>query len=140
LLKGFKERPIGIFDSGVGGLTVMKEIICQLPKENILYLGDTARVPYGTRSPETVLRYSLENASFLIARGVKILVVACNTSSSVALPSLREKYPLPIIGVVEPGARAAAQMSRWSKGCRPDEPSEKNCGDRNRNNHTKRFL
>jgi glutamate racemase len=115
LLKGFRERPIGIFDSGVGGLTVMKEIICQLPKENILYLGDTARVPYGTRSPETVLRYSHENASFLIARGVKILVVACNTSSSVALPSLREKYPLPIIGVVEPGARAAAQMSRQKK-------------------------
>ena len=113
--KGFSERPIGIFDSGVGGLTVMKEIMRQLPEEHILYLGDTARVPYGTRSPETVLRYSHENARFLIARDIKILVVACNTSSSIALLSLGEKCPVPVIGVVDPGARAAVRVSRKKK-------------------------
>jgi glutamate racemase len=106
------EKPVGIFDSGVGGLTVMKEIIQHLPDEHILYLGDTARVPYGTRSPETVLRYSFENAGFLISRGIKILIVACNTSSAVSLDLLREKFPVPVIGVVEPGARAAVERTR----------------------------
>lgn len=106
------DKPIGIFDSGVGGLTVMKEIIKHLPDENILYLGDTARVPYGTRSPETVSRYSLENAGFLISRGIKILVVACNTSSAVSIDLLREKLPVPVIGVVEPGARAAVETTK----------------------------
>ena len=101
------EMPIGIFDSGVGGLTVMKEIMELLPYENILYLGDTARVPYGTRSAETVTKYSLENMKFLMSRGIKILVVACNTSSSVSLDLLRDNFPGTVVGVVEPGAKAA---------------------------------
>lgn len=107
--------PIGIFDSGVGGLTVMKEIVSRLPGEDILYLGDTARVPYGVRSPETVLKYSIENTEFLISVGIKLLVVACNTSSAVSLEVLRKKFPLPVIGVVEPGARAAVHMTRTKK-------------------------
>lgn len=107
--------PIGIFDSGVGGLTVMKEIIRLLPEEDILYLGDTARVPYGTRSPETVSRYSLENARFLVSKGIKILVVACNTSSAVSLDLLRKESPVPVIGVVEPGARAAVEKTNLKR-------------------------
>jgi glutamate racemase len=107
--------PIGIFDSGVGGLTVMKEIIREMPDENIIYLGDTARVPYGTRSPETVIKYSLENALFLMSRGIKVLVVACNTSSSVSLPLLKDSLPVPVVGVVEPGARAAVAATRNKK-------------------------
>lgn len=89
----------------------MKEIVRLLPSENILYLGDTARVPYGTRSSETVIKYSLQNAEYLIGHGIKLLVVACNTASSVALADLSAKYDLPVIGVVEPGARAAAAIS-----------------------------
>lgn len=106
------ERAIGVFDSGVGGLTVFKEIMRQLPGEELVYLGDTARVPYGTKSPPTVLRYALEAASFLVERGVKMLVVACNTASSVALPALEERFSLPVIGVIEPGARRAAALTR----------------------------
>lgn len=109
------KRPIGIFDSGVGGLTVLKEIIKELPSENIIYLGDTARVPYGTRSPELVTKYSLENARFLMSKEIKILVVACNTSSSISLPSLVKNSSVPVIGVVEPGARAAVARSRTRK-------------------------
>ena len=96
---------IGLFDSGVGGLTVCKEIIRQLPGENLIYLGDTARVPYGTKSAGTVERYALEAAGFLVDRGIKLLVVACNTASAVALPALRARFQLPVIGVIEPGAR-----------------------------------
>lgn len=107
-----EEMPIGIFDSGVGGLTVMKEIIKQLPDEHIVYLGDTARVPYGVRSPETVLKYSTENARFLMSVGIKIIVIACNTSSAVSLDMMRESFPIPVIGVVEPGARAAVKMTK----------------------------
>ncbi len=107
--------PIGIFDSGVGGLTVMREIVRQLPEEHIIYLGDTARVPYGVRSPETVSRYSFENASFLISKGIKILVVACNTSSAVSLEMLRRRFPVPVAGVVEPGARAAVTNTKSKK-------------------------
>ncbi len=102
-----RHRAIGIFDSGVGGLTVCKEIIRQLPGENLVYLGDTARVPYGTKSPQTVQRYALEAAAFLVDQGVKLLVVACNTASAVALPLLRERFQLPVIGVIEPGAKRA---------------------------------
>lgn len=105
------DMPIGIFDSGVGGLTVMKEIIEKLPHENIIYMGDTARVPYGIRSSDTVRRYSLENAHFLLSKGVKLLVVACNTSSAVSLDLLREKLAIPVIGVVEPGAKAAVKIT-----------------------------
>ncbi len=109
------EMPIGIFDSGIGGLTVMKEITRLLPEEDIIYLGDTARVPYGIRSPETVRKYSLENAYFLMSRGIKILVIACNTSSSVSLDLLSEKLPVPVTGVVGPGARAAASATKLKR-------------------------
>jgi glutamate racemase len=106
-----EKLPIGIFDSGVGGLTVFKEIINLLPYEDIVYLGDTARVPYGTRSPQTVVKYSQENTRFLIAQGIKVLVVACNTSSAVSLPALTQEHALPIIGVIEPGARRASEVT-----------------------------
>lgn len=109
------DMPIGVFDSGVGGLTVMKEIISALPDEHVIYLGDTARVPYGGRSSETVRRYSAENAKALVSRGIKLLVVACNTSSAVSLEMLREQLNIPVIGVVEPGARAAVQITRRKK-------------------------
>lgn len=109
------EKPIGIFDSGVGGLTVLKEIEKLLPHENILYLGDTARVPYGIRSPETVIKYSIECANFLYKRGIKILVVACNTSSSISLPILKERLDIPVLGVIEPGVKAALKATKNKK-------------------------
>jgi glutamate racemase len=103
---------IGVFDSGVGGLTVLRALIADLPAEDFLYLGDTARLPYGTKSAETVARYSVRAAEALVARGIKALVVACNTASSSALPALRARFPqLPVIGVIEPGARAACEAS-----------------------------
>lgn len=105
-------RAIGIFDSGVGGLTVFKEIAQRLPDETLIYLGDTARVPYGTKSVDTVKRYAVEAADFLVAQGVKLLVVACNTASAVAMTALRERYDLPVVGVIEPGARKAAQSQQ----------------------------
>jgi glutamate racemase len=105
-------RPIGVFDSGIGGLTVVKALRDLLPNENIVYLGDTARVPYGPKSPETVQRYAVELAGMLIRKNAKALVVACNTVSSVALPLLTRKFSVPIIGVIEPGARAALQATR----------------------------
>jgi glutamate racemase len=108
-----KEKlPIGIFDSGVGGLTVFKEVIGLLPGEDIIYLGDTARVPYGTRSPQTVIKYSQEVTGFLLRQGIKLLVVACNTSSAVSLPSLQRQNEIPVIGVIEPGARWAAEVTQ----------------------------
>lgn len=105
-------RPIGVFDSGIGGLTVVKALRDMLPNENILYLGDTARVPYGPKSPETVQRYAVELAEMLMRRNSKALVVACNTVSSVALPLLTKKFSAPVIGVIEPGARAALEATR----------------------------
>src|SRR5512133_823110 len=105
-------RPIGVFDSGIGGLTVVKALRDLLPNENIFYLGDTARVPYGPKSPDTVQRYALELAHMLMQKNTKALVVACNTVSSVALPLLTRKFPVPVIGVIEPGARAALQATR----------------------------
>jgi glutamate racemase len=103
---------IGVFDSGVGGLTVLKEIVRLMPGEHTIYLGDTARVPYGTRSASTIRKYALQTTGFLVSKGVKMLVVACNTSAAVALPTLRRHFPgLPVIGVIEPGARAAAAAS-----------------------------
>lgn len=105
-------RPIGVFDSGIGGLTVVKALRDRLPNETIVYLGDTARVPYGPKSPETVQRYALELANMLIQKNAKAVVVACNTVSSVALPLLTRKFSLPVIGVIEPGARAALQATR----------------------------
>lgn len=104
--------PIGVFDSGIGGLTVVRELMRQLPNESIIYFGDTARVPYGPKSPDTVLRYSREITSFLRDQGVKAVVVACNTATAHALAALREEYELPIVGVIEPGSRAAARATR----------------------------
>ena len=106
------ERPIGVFDSGVGGLTVLRALRAELPAESFLYLGDTARLPYGTKSVHTVVRYALQAADALVARDIKCLVVACNTASAAALPAMRARYGmLPVIGVVEPGARAACAIS-----------------------------
>ncbi|HEY8520731.1 MAG TPA: glutamate racemase [Gammaproteobacteria bacterium] len=106
------ELPIGVFDSGVGGLTVLRAIRAALPAESVVYLGDTARVPYGTKSPASVQRYSLQASDQLVRRGIKLLVVACNTASALALPQIRAHLaPLPVIGVVEPGARAAVAAS-----------------------------
>lgn len=105
-------QAIGIFDSGVGGLTVLRELTKTLPQEDTIYFGDTARVPYGTKSPDTVVRYSQEIASFLIKRDIKLLVVACNTASAVALPTLRRSLPVPVVGVIEPGAKRAAEVTR----------------------------
>ena len=107
-----KDKPIGIFDSGVGGLTVVKEVIRHLPNESIIYLGDTARVPYGIKSPETVIKYSRQNTNFLKERGIKLLVAACNTSSAVSLSILREETDISVIGVIEPGARAAVRNTK----------------------------
>ncbi|HTT03979.1 MAG TPA: glutamate racemase [Steroidobacteraceae bacterium] len=105
--------PIGVFDSGVGGLTVLAALCARLPRERFVYLGDTARLPYGTKSPDTVVRYALQAADALVRRGVKALVIACNTASAVALPAMAERYgPLPLLGVVEPGAAAAAAATR----------------------------
>lgn len=103
--------PIGVFDSGIGGLTVVRELMRQLPEEDIIYFGDTARVPYGPKSPETVTRYAHEITSYLRDQGVKNVVVACNTATAHAVDSLREHFELPITGVIEPGARAAVRAS-----------------------------
>ncbi len=103
---------IGVFDSGIGGLTVAAEIARQLPHEDIIYLGDTARLPYGTRSPETVKRYALRAVSLLLRYPIKALVVACNTASAYALGELRTKTELPVLGVIDPGARAAVETTR----------------------------
>jgi glutamate racemase len=104
--------PIGVFDSGMGGLTVVREMISQLPNESIIYFGDTARVPYGPKSPDTVLRYSREITTYLRGEGIKALVVACNTATAHALPALRREFDIPIIGVIGPGARAAAAVTK----------------------------
>lgn len=104
--------PIGIFDSGIGGLTVAHEVMRQLPHESLIYFGDTARVPYGPKSPETVRRYSREIVGFLRDQGVKSIVIACNTATAHALEALREEQSLPVLGVVEPGARAALAATR----------------------------
>jgi glutamate racemase len=106
------DAPIGIFDSGMGGLTVMRALMARLPNERFVYLGDTARLPYGTKSADTVSRYAVQAAGHLVKRGIKLLVVACNTASGVALPALREAFaPLPVIDVIAPGAQAALAAS-----------------------------
>ena len=106
---------IGVFDSGVGGLTVLRALMERLPSESTVYLGDTARVPYGTKSAEVVVRYSLGNARFLLERGIKLLVVACNTASAVGLDALRAELDIPVLGVIEPGAIAAAARTRTKR-------------------------
>lgn len=110
-----KDAPIGVFDSGVGGLTVAREIMRQIPNEKIVYFGDTARVPYGSKSKETVTRYSKQIVRFLQTHGVKTIVVACNTASAYALDELERETDIPIIGVVKPGARAALEATRNGK-------------------------
>jgi len=111
-----RERAIGVFDSGVGGLTVLRALVEALPQEQFLYLGDTARLPYGTKSAETVVRYALRAADELVERGIKCLVVACNTASAAALGAMRQRFEdIPVIGVIEPGARAAVAASRTGR-------------------------
>lgn len=106
------DAPIGVFDSGVGGLTVLRALTARLPRENTIYLGDTARVPYGTRSGEVVTRYALMSARHLSQHGIKLLVVACNTVSAHSLPALADALPIPVLGVIEPGAQLAAARTR----------------------------
>src|SRR5918992_185657 len=110
-----RDDAIGVFDSGIGGLTVLQKVIEILPNENTVYLGDTARAPYGTKSVETVVRYSFENTEFLIEKGVKLEVIACNTSTALALEALREKVNVPLIGVIEPGVRKALLVTNNKK-------------------------
>lgn len=112
---GDREKPVGIFDSGIGGLTVLREVQALLPGEHLLYLGDTARVPYGIKSPETVTRYSFECAEFMMQRGVKLLVVACNTVSAISIDRIRARIDVPVVGVIEPGAKAAVGASRQGR-------------------------
>ena len=106
---------IGVFDSGLGGLTVVKELMRQLPNESIVYFGDTARVPYATKSKDSIIRFSKENVSYLLNKKVKMVVVSCNTSSSIALPILKRSFQLSIIGVITPGAKKAAEVTRNKK-------------------------
>jgi len=109
------KEPIGVFDSGLGGLTVVKELIHELPNERIVYFGDTARVPYGTKSSDTIIRYSREIVRALLKYKVKMIVVACNTASSLALDVLKKEFDLPLLGVIEPGARKAVAITRNKK-------------------------
>lgn len=111
-MKEESEKAIGVFDSGVGGLTVVQQLLDILPGEEIVYFGDTARVPYGTKSPRTVMRFSRENLRFLKSKNVKLIVIACNTASSLVLPQLREEEDIPIVGVIEPGAKAAVLATK----------------------------
>jgi glutamate racemase len=110
-----RNNPIGVFDSGIGGLTVARAMFDLLPNESILYFGDTARVPYGPKSRNTVQRYSREAAAFLLSRDVKMVVIACNTATAHAYETLRDELPVPVVGVVEPGARTAARASRTGR-------------------------
>ena len=103
---------IGVFDSGVGGLTVLREILRALPNEDCMYLGDTARIPYGTKSPETVVRFARKNADFLVSQGIKFLIVACNTAASAGIDAIREHAGVPTIGVIRPGAARACRVSK----------------------------
>ncbi len=110
-----KQKPIGVFDSGIGGLTVVKRLASTLSNESIIYFGDTARVPYGSKSNSTVIEYSIQNTKFLLQKNVKALVVACNTASSIAIPDLKKMFDIPIIGMIEPGSRMALKKSKSNK-------------------------
>lgn len=110
--KKIERNSIGIFDSGIGGLTVVREIIKDLPDENIIYLGDTARVPYGTKSEQTVIKYAESNSRFLVSKGIKLLVIACNTASAYAINALENKLTVPVIGVIKPGAMKAVKTTK----------------------------
>ncbi|TAN63546.1 glutamate racemase [bacterium] len=113
--KNSADKPIGVFDSGIGGLTVLSEIAKLLPYENTVYLGDTARVPYGSKSKETVVRYAFEDAAFLLKHDIKLLVVACNTASAYALTRLEKQLHIPVVGVIRPGAKAAVAVTKTKK-------------------------
>jgi glutamate racemase len=110
-----KRSPIGVFDSGIGGLTVVKRLATTLPNESIIYFGDTARVPYGSKSNSTVIEYSIQNTKFLLQKNIKALVVACNTASSIAIPDLKDIFDIPIIGMIEPGSKMALEKSKSNK-------------------------
>jgi glutamate racemase len=110
-----KEKPVGVFDSGIGGLTVVKRLASVLPEENIVYFGDTARVPYGSKSNATVIEYSIQDVKFLMSKNVKAVVAACNTASSIALKEIKEKFHVPVIGMIEPGAQAAVNSTKNGK-------------------------
>ena len=110
-----ERRPIGMFDSGIGGLTVLKAIIERMPNENVVYFGDTARLPYGSKSSETVTRFSEEIVNFLMTKNPKMIVVACNTASAYSLPRIESLVPIPVVGVIEPGANAAVRVTRNKK-------------------------
>ena len=110
-----KEKPIGVFDSGIGGLTVVKHLSTVLPNEHIVYFGDTARVPYGSKSNSTVIEYSIQNTNFLLHKNVKVVVVACNTASSIAISELQKKFSVPVIGVILPGAQMAVNQTKTGK-------------------------
>ena len=114
-IKQLQHAPIGVFDSGVGGLTVAREIMRQIPNEKIVYFGDTARLPYGSKSKDTITRYSRQIVRFLETQDVKAIVVACNTASAYALDSLEKEIQMPIIGVVKPGAKVAAEVTQNGK-------------------------
>ncbi|NMB27702.1 MAG: glutamate racemase [Tissierellia bacterium] len=107
-------RPIGVFDSGIGGLTVLKEVVEQLPGEDIIYFGDTARIPYGTRSKETVIKYFFQSVRFLLTKEIKAIIIACNTASALAMEESKKVFDIPIIGVIDPGAKAAASSTKNS--------------------------
>lgn len=111
-MRSFSSAPIGLFDSGIGGLTVLKSVREKLPHENFIYLGDTARLPYGSKSPETIMRYLQQNINFLVDRGVKSVVVACNSASSVLVGRTDLKFAVPVYNVIEPGAQVAVDASR----------------------------
>ncbi len=107
-----RNRPIGVFDSGLGGLTVVNELVRQLPQEDIVYFGDTARVPYGSKSKSSIIQFSKENSEILLAHNVKMIIVACNSSSSYAIPHLRKEFDLPILGVINPGAKKGVAVTK----------------------------
>lgn len=109
------KNPIGVFDSGIGGLTVVKEIRKILPQENIIYLGDTARLPYGTKSTDSIIQFSLENSRFLLSRGAKYLVIACYSSTSVAIDIVRKHVSVPVVGVIKPGVKKALEVTKTGK-------------------------
>ena len=111
----FRYAPIGVFDSGVGGLTVAREIMRQIPKERIIYFGDTARVPYGSKSQETIIRFSRQIIRFLQSKGVKAIVIACNTASALALETVQPEFDIPILGVVKAGAKEAENVKKNGK-------------------------
>jgi len=115
LTAAHKEKPIGVFDSGIGGFTVVKHLSTVMPNEHIVYFGDTARVPYGSKSNSTVIEYSIQDTNFLLHKNVKVVVVACNTASSIAISELQKRFDIPVIGVIVPGAQAAVHQTKNGK-------------------------